>query len=81
MDQLAGLLEEMLGGMDTSGANIDMYAEYYVSGGVLSGMRMDADFDWTINEDGIVGTIREDDTTIIKCTNYGTTVVESPLGK
>ena len=59
--------------------NIDMYAEYYVADGVLSGMRTDAQIDFSMVEDGVTATAEESVVGITTVTNYGTTVVESPV--
>ena len=78
MQALGAALEGRGIDLNTSDAQLDMFAEYYVADGVLSGMRLSADFEWTIAEDGIVGTIKETAETMLKCTNYGTTVIERP---
>lgn len=59
---------------------IDMFAEFYVSDGVLSGMRMDMGMDINVSEQGSVATGTTDIVAITTCTNYGTTVVEKPAG-
>ena len=61
-----------------SDAELDMFAEYYVSDGVLSGMRLNADFAWDFMIEGAFATIKESATTMLKCTDYGTTVIERP---
>ncbi len=61
--------------------NMDMFCKYYVSNGVLSGMRLDSNINFTITDsslsDSAVGKFK------IVCentvTNYGTTVVEKPF--
>ena len=78
MQALGAALEGMGIDLNTSDAQLDMFAEYYVADGVLSGMRLDADFEWSILEDGISGTIKETAVTTLKCTDYGTTVIERP---
>ena len=78
MQALGASLEGMGLDLNTDGVQLDMFAEYYVAGGVLSGMRLDADVEWSIFEDGIMGTIKESATTTLKCTDYGTTVIERP---
>jgi len=73
-------LDSVAGGMlDIGDMDIDMYAEYYVSEGVLSGLRMNADIGMNMNEGGISFVVDEQVTNISKCTNYGTTVVEKPF--
>ena len=57
---------------------IDMFAEYYVSDGVLSGMRMDMDMDINMmQEDGSV-TGGADIVVTTTCTDYGTTAFDKP---
>lgn len=60
-------------------ADLELYAEYYVSDGVLSGMRME----YNAEIDTKVSGIRVQSTTIgenkLTCTDYGTTVVEKPF--
>ena len=65
--------------IDTNNMDLDMYAEYYVSEGVLSGMRVDADVDMTVNEGYNTASLKERVTTVTTCTDYGTTVVERPF--
>lgn len=69
-------LQELL---DPDKMDLDMYAEYYVSEGVLSGMRVDASVDMTITEGGASGKLTETITSVVSCTDYGTTVVEKPF--
>lgn len=61
-------------GSFTDNMNIDGYVNYYVSGGVLSGLRSDVNVNFSMSG----ATITEKITSTAKCTNYGTTVVESP---
>lgn len=56
-------------------AELDLYAEYYVADGTLSGMRME--YSAKINVSGITQTTVGENT--MTCTNYGTTVVEKPF--
>lgn len=77
---LGQALDAAIGSMlDLSGMDIDMYAEYYVSEGTLSGMRMNADIGMNVSEGGYSVVVDENVTNIAKCTNYGTTVVEKPF--
>lgn len=69
-----GEFTAMLGGNDSW--NFNMYSEYYVSQGVLSGMRTDAEILLEMNESGVEVSIFETLQQNITCTNYGTTVVE-----
>lgn len=74
-DDLAGDMLSMLG----DGMDIDMYAEYYVNEGVLSGMRVDADIALTYSVMGQSMDIKETVKGISTCTDYGKTVVEKPF--
>ena len=56
-------------------AELDLYAEYYVADGVLSGMRME--YSATIKVNGSKQTTTGENT--MTCTNYGTTVIERPF--
>ena len=58
---------------------LDMYAEYYVCDGVLSGMRVNASVDLTLNVYGQTATLEESIVSTVKCTDYGTTVIERPI--
>lgn len=58
---------------------IDMFAKYYVSQGVLSGMREDVAMKLNISEQGISMKMSADVVAEMSCTNYGTTVVEKPF--
>ena len=58
---------------------IDMFAEYYVSDGVLSGMRMDMDMDINMSESGSTVTGGANIEVTTTCTDYGTTVVDKPV--
>jgi hypothetical protein len=67
-------LTAMLNGSDDWDFN--MYSEYYVSRGVLSGMRTDVEILLEMNESGVEMTLFETVKNHVTCTNYGTTVVE-----
>ncbi len=54
---------------------LDLYAEYYVAEGVLSGMRME--YSATAKLSGISSTTSGENT--MTCKDYGTTVVEKPF--
>ncbi|MBO5261824.1 MAG: hypothetical protein J6B45_02140 [Clostridia bacterium] len=60
-------------------ADLELYAEYYVSDGVLSGMRME----YNAEIDTKISGVRVQSTTIgenkMTCTDYGTTIVEKPF--
>ena len=68
-------------GFKFSNDDVNMYAEYYVSEGVLSGMRVDAMIDFSISEQGQSVSVYEEVTGTTTCTNYGTTVVEKPFAE
>lgn len=77
---LADIFSSISSLIDRDGMNLDMFAEYYVSDGVLSGMRVEAGIDMTIVNDGNEITsfkMRENATTT--CTDYGKTVVDKPF--
>ncbi len=59
--------------------NMNIFAKYYVSGGVLSGMRMDMDmtFSQTLYSETVTGAF--DVVAEMSVTNYGSTVVEKPF--
>ena len=78
MQALGASLENMGLDLNMDDAELDMFAEYYVSDGVLSGMRLNADFAWDFMIEGAFATIKESATTMLKCTDYGTTVIERP---
>ena len=61
--------------------DIDMFAEYYVSEGVLSGMRMDIDVEFEVADGGSVVSAKETAVGITTCTDYGTTVVTKPFSE
>jgi hypothetical protein len=56
-----------------------MYAEYYVTEGTLTGMRMDAVFGMNTEQQGVQMKIDERMTNTCTCSNYGTTVVTNPM--
>lgn len=72
-------LQELEDLIDSSGMEMDIFAEYYVSDGVLSGMRMDAEVSLDMSEMGTSASIKETITGTTTCTDYGTTVVEKPF--
>ena len=81
-DAIAVLLGEMLEMIDQNSMNLDMYAEYYVCDGVLSGIRLDAGVDLKVDMgEGASGSIKESVISVNKCYDYGTTVVENPVGE
>jgi len=57
-------------------AKLDLYAEYYVADGTLSGMRME--YSATIKVSAFVSSTTVGENTMT-CTDYGTTVVEKPF--
>lgn len=75
---LSGSLEDLGVSFDDDNLDIDMFAEYYVSQGVLSGMRVDAAIDLSMKVEGVFSSISETVVSEVKCSDYGTTVVERP---
>lgn len=67
------------GGSLLDDAELDLYAEYYVSDGVLSGMRME--YSATISQEFAGQSIKSvtEGKNTMTCTDYGTTVVEKPF--
>ena len=64
--------------IDTDTMKLDMFAEYYVQKGVLSGAMIKADVDMDLSAGGESANLKETVITNTTCTNYGTTVVERP---
>lgn len=75
---LMGALGSMSSMIDEDKMKLDMYAEYYVAEGVLSGCRVDADVDMDLSVEGQTASLKEKVNTVTKCTNYGSTVIERP---
>ncbi len=77
------LYNAMLGAMSSyinwDGSDIDMYSEYYVSDGALTGVRTDLEFDIMITAEGETAILELTSAVETKCTDYGTTVVEKPF--
>lgn len=73
-DESMGDLIEMFG----ENFDMDMFVKYYVSNGVLSGMRQDLTMDAKMTESGMTMKLSADVITTMACTNYGTTVVTKP---
>lgn len=59
--------------------NMDMYAEYFVNDGTLSGLLLNAELSASMEQDGVSMTMNGDMEAKGTCTNYGTTVVEKPF--
>ncbi|MBE6589673.1 MAG: hypothetical protein E7643_05785 [Ruminococcaceae bacterium] len=76
---LGGSLGSLGVDFDSDDAKLEMLAEYYVCGGVLSGMRNEADIEMEVTADGITNGIKEVVKATTTCTDYGTTVVEKPF--
>lgn len=76
---LADALEGFSHMINEDAMDVDMYAEYYVSDGVLSGVRTDASVNIDISEQGAKMTLDEDVLVNTTCKDYGTTVVEKPF--
>ncbi len=62
-------------------AKLDLYAEYYVNEGVLSGMRMEYSADMDVEQNGYTVKNITHGLNKMTCTDYGTTVVESPFAQ
>lgn len=58
---------------------IDMFAKYYVANGVLSGVRQDINLTLDMKVEGLSTSVDEVVVSEMKCTDYGTTVVEKPF--
>ena len=56
-----------------------MYAEFFVQEGALTGVKMNSDVNFTMNVEGVDVTYKYSSTYVAKITDYGTTVVESPV--
>ena len=65
-------------GVIPDNANLDLYAEYYVKEGILTGMRMEYSAEITQEAYGTSITTVTTGLNKMSCTNYGTTVVERP---
>lgn len=61
------------------GGKLDMFAEYYVCGGVLSGMRMDMDLNLSVQSAGITVNTQVKANAVTKVTDYGKTTVTKPF--
>ena len=66
-------------GVAFSNNDINMYAEYYVSEGALSGMRLDAVISMSVSQSGQSVSVYEEVSGNTTCTDYGTTVIERPF--
>lgn len=66
-------------GLDIDEMNLDMFAKFYVANGVLSGMRQDITGSLSVKTQGMKVTNKLEVVSEFSCTNYGTTVVTSPL--
>lgn len=77
------VFSDVLGEMDfdemLNQFNIEMFAKYYVSEGVLSGVRVDLGMDLNMKEEGVKVKMNADIVTQTTCTDYGTTVVTKPF--
>lgn len=73
-------IEDILESLGDSGFSVDMFGKYYVSEGVLSGMRLDADVNMKASEEGTTMKLTMNIGGETKCTNYGTTTVTKPSG-
>ena len=64
--------------VDLDEMDIEMLAEYYVSEGVLSGAKVDADVNMEVKDNGTTIYLDETVTATTRCTDYGTTVITRP---
>lgn len=78
---LSDAIGQMGVSLDLSNTDIDMFAEYYVSQGALSGLRMSCDVAMNMDILGVNASISESIQAQTTCTNYGTTVVERPFSE
>ena len=69
-------VQQMLNG---GNMDMDMYAEYFVNEGALSGLLLKGKLSVSMSEQGISMTMSGDMEAKGTCTNYGTTVVEKPF--
>lgn len=69
-------VQQMLNG---GNMDMDMYAEYFVNEGALSGLLLKGKLSVSMSDQGISMTISGDMEAKGTCTNYGTTVVEKPF--
>lgn len=76
---LADSLSAFSSMIDPDKMDLDMFAEYYVSDGVLSGIRLDADIDMSVGNDTETITLKISENATSTCTDYGKTVVEKPF--
>ncbi len=72
-------LSDQLMGSGLENFDISMFAKYYVSEGVLSGMRMDMNMDYSMYMDGVSATASIVAVMEVKISNVGSTVVEKPF--
>ena len=80
VEQLFSAVSQMAQSMGGGDLDMDMYAEYYVADGALTGMRMDLELNMEISESGASMDFVTTANSTIVCSNYGTTVVERPAG-
>ena len=76
-DAIAGALDGLVDQIGDD-MELDVYAEYYITDGTLSGMRSEANVEITVIDGGSTTQIWETVKYSAKCTDYGTTVVEKP---
>lgn len=65
--------------LDGGNMDMDMYAEYFVNEGALSGILLKGKLSISMSEEGVSMTMSGDMEAKGTCTNYGTTVVEKPF--
>ena len=74
LEQMGSMVEQMFGD-----DGLTIFAEYFVSGGVLSGMRMDMDINVSMSMSGVSMSMSGESTAVMTCVDSGTTVVEKPF--
>lgn len=80
VEQLFSAVSNMASSMGGGDLDMDMYAEYYVADGALTGMRMDLELNMEMSESGYSMEFVTDAYSTIVCSNYGTTVIDRPAG-
>lgn len=80
VEQLFSAVSDMAQSMGGGDLDMDMYAEYYVADGALTGMRMDLELNMEMSESGYSMEFVTDAYSTIVCSDYGTTVIDRPAG-
>lgn len=77
-ETLAGMGDNIVPSSYLDQMKLDMFCKYYVSNGVLSGMREDATLSMNISESGVSGNFKAVIGAEASVKNYGSTVVQKP---